>query len=160
MDQFLPPATKLGQGYVFTHVCDSVYRGGGLLPGGVPGPGGGVCSQGGEVETPPVTVTAAGGTHPTGMHSCTLFVWFREWQAIVRYAEIRTVAASVKEINDHGCSWNITNAMLWKECCSIIVFRIKNVCEIVTVSVHKTLLDASSLREPRSWRLLIREACW
>ena len=24
----LPPATKLGQGYVFTHVCDSVHRGG------------------------------------------------------------------------------------------------------------------------------------
>ena len=23
----LPPATKLGQGYVFTHVCDSVHRG-------------------------------------------------------------------------------------------------------------------------------------
>ena len=25
----LPPATKLGQGYVFTGVCDSVHRGGG-----------------------------------------------------------------------------------------------------------------------------------
>ena len=24
---FLPPATKLGQSYVFTHVCDSVHRG-------------------------------------------------------------------------------------------------------------------------------------
>ena len=28
----LPPTTKLGQGYVFTHVCDSVLRGGGLQP--------------------------------------------------------------------------------------------------------------------------------
>ena len=26
----LPPATKLGQGYAFTPVCDSVHRGGGL----------------------------------------------------------------------------------------------------------------------------------
>ena len=26
---FLPPATKLGQGYIFTRVCDSVYEGGG-----------------------------------------------------------------------------------------------------------------------------------
>ena len=26
--EFLPPAMKLGQGYVFTHVCDSVHRGG------------------------------------------------------------------------------------------------------------------------------------
>ena len=25
--RFLPPATKLGQGYVFTRVCDSVHRG-------------------------------------------------------------------------------------------------------------------------------------
>ena len=34
---FLPPATKLGQGYVFTRVCDSVHRGGGgsLVPGGL-----------------------------------------------------------------------------------------------------------------------------
>ena len=37
---FLPPATKLGQGYIFTGVCDSVHR-------GVPGPGG-VCSRGGS----------------------------------------------------------------------------------------------------------------
>ena len=27
---YLPPATKLGQGYVFTRVCDSVHREGGL----------------------------------------------------------------------------------------------------------------------------------
>ena len=26
--EFLPPATKLGQGYIFTGVCDSVHRGG------------------------------------------------------------------------------------------------------------------------------------
>ena len=29
---FLLPATKLGQGYVFTHVCDSVHDGGGSPP--------------------------------------------------------------------------------------------------------------------------------
>ena len=38
---FLPPATKLGQGNVFTGICDSVNRG-----GGVPGPGG--SAPGGE----------------------------------------------------------------------------------------------------------------
>ena len=58
----LPPATKLGQGNIFTGVCDSVHRGGCLFPGdasswGVPGRGvsgeegsyslGGVMSQGG-----------------------------------------------------------------------------------------------------------------
>ena len=33
--------------------------------------GGGAWSRGGLVETPP-TATAAGGMHPTGMHSCSL----------------------------------------------------------------------------------------
>ena len=62
--------------------------GGCLVPGGVPGLGGwpgprgawsqGVCMvrggvpgpRGGLVETPPEAATAAGGTHPSGMHSC------------------------------------------------------------------------------------------
>ena len=30
LSKLLPPATKLGQGYVFTGVCDSVHRGGGV----------------------------------------------------------------------------------------------------------------------------------
>ena len=66
----LPPATKLGQGYIFTGVCDSVHRGGGCLVRGVSGPGGGVWSGGVPGGDPPGTATAAGGTHPTGMHSC------------------------------------------------------------------------------------------
>ena len=85
--QLLPPATKLGQGYIFTGVCDSVHRGGvcsrgvvcsrrvsapgcllrgfwsrGCLVGGCLLPGGYLVSPG--------TAAAAGGTHPTGMHSC------------------------------------------------------------------------------------------
>ena len=65
----LPPATKLGQGNIFTGVCDFVNGGVCLVPGGVPGPGG---SGPGGVPggDPPGTATAAGGTHPTGMHSC------------------------------------------------------------------------------------------
>ena len=54
---------SLGQGNMFTPVCHSVYR-------GVPGPGGGCLVLGGLVETPPRTATAAGDTHPIGMHSC------------------------------------------------------------------------------------------
>ena len=74
--KLLPPATKLGQGYVFTRVCDSVHGLGGAWPGGVPGPGGAwsrgclVLVLGGPGGDPPGTATAAGGTHPTGMHSC------------------------------------------------------------------------------------------
>ena len=82
---FLPPATKLGQGYIFTGVCDSVHREGGACsqggsaprgsaPGVVPGRGGillpGGLLRGGAWWRPPQTATAAGGTHPTGMHSC------------------------------------------------------------------------------------------
>ena len=62
------------EGDLQAHTC------GGLLLGGWSA-GGGVCSlgergawsQGGLCETPPPptgTATAAGGTHPSGMHSC------------------------------------------------------------------------------------------
>ena len=56
----LPHATKLGQGYIFTGVCDSVHRGGCLLPGGgdawsrgLSAPGGDSVPGGYLVETPP-----------------------------------------------------------------------------------------------------------
>ena len=45
---------------------DACSRGSGL--GGVPAPGGLVL--GGTWRRPPETATAAGGTHPTEMHSC------------------------------------------------------------------------------------------
>ena len=41
---------------------------GGCAPGGVPGPGG--SAPRGVPGGDPQTATAAGGTHPTGMHSC------------------------------------------------------------------------------------------
>ena len=69
----LPAATKLGQGNVFTGVCDSVH-------------GGGVClsacwdTHPSWEQTPPgadppgkqtlAYDQRAAGTHPTGMHSC------------------------------------------------------------------------------------------
>ena len=48
---------------------------GGCLLRGMPGPGGcliwgGSAPRGGAWWRPPRTATAAGGTHPTGMHSC------------------------------------------------------------------------------------------
>ena len=64
-DIYLPPATKLVQGYIFTCVCDSVQGGG--LP---------QCMLGYHsplARRPPCTVHAgrygqqAGGMHPTGM---------------------------------------------------------------------------------------------
>ena len=47
--------------------------GGCMVRGGLHGPGGGGCMVPRGVclvETPLRTATAAGGTHPTGMHSC------------------------------------------------------------------------------------------
>ena len=70
---FLPPANEVWGKVICLQVCicpqgGRLVLGGCLIPGGawsrgVPGPGG--CL----VETPR-TATAAGGTRPTGMHSC------------------------------------------------------------------------------------------
>ena len=62
----LPPANVVCEGYVFTPVCQSFCSQGEgcLLPGGV------ASSRGVPGGDPPGTATAAGGTHPTGMHSC------------------------------------------------------------------------------------------
>ena len=67
-EQFLPPANKVCEDYVFTGVCLS--RGEGVIWADHPPPG----------QTPPYPVHAgiyplgygqqAGGTHPTWMHSC------------------------------------------------------------------------------------------
>ena len=58
----LPPATKLGQGYIFTGICHSVNRGGVCS--------GGCLLLGGAWWRPPRMATFADSTHPTGMHSC------------------------------------------------------------------------------------------
>ena len=61
---YLPPATQLRQGNVFTPVCDSVHRGGSVQEGGL-------CPGGSLPGRPPAAVQLrTGGTHPTGMHSC------------------------------------------------------------------------------------------
>ena len=91
MHAFLPSATKLRR--LCFYRCVSVHSGGlvqGCLvwgvawSGRVPGPRGGAWFQGGLLpegclvshhalrQIPPMgeTATAADGTHPTGMHSC------------------------------------------------------------------------------------------
>ena len=82
----------MGQGYIFTGVCDSVHRGGlphcmlGYTPPGPeagtpPRPGTPPPEQTPGADTPPGAGTPsavhagrygqqAGGTHPTGMQSC------------------------------------------------------------------------------------------
>ena len=68
--EFLPPAMKSGQGYVYTHICDSVHMRGGCLG---PGPGGrleGLAGEGGlQAHTRGVQAHTKGespGPHPGG----------------------------------------------------------------------------------------------
>ena len=64
---------------MFTPVCHSVHMGvpglggewsGGAWSWGVPGPGECLVLGGAWWRPPHRTATAVGGTHPTGMHSC------------------------------------------------------------------------------------------
>ena len=85
-NRLLPPANEVCEGYVFTRVCQSFCsQGGRAWPGGVCG--GGMRSPGGvhaggacAVCTPRGLIIrdtfgqCAGGTHPTGMHSCLSFI--------------------------------------------------------------------------------------
>ena len=89
--RFLPPATKLGQGYVFTGVCDSVHRVGvsaSLHAGMPPAPGSRrpprsrhprlsweqTHTPGADTPCPAEHAgrcgQCTGGTHPIGMQSC------------------------------------------------------------------------------------------
>ena len=58
---------------MFLQVSVILFTGGGAWSGGVSAPKRGCLVPGGGVPggDPPPTATAAGGTHPTGMHSCT-----------------------------------------------------------------------------------------
>ena len=83
---YLLPATKLGQGYVFTRVCDSVHMGRWCLPQCMLGYTPWEQTPPPQKQTPPKSrpprsrppraVHAgrygqqAGGMHPTGMHTC------------------------------------------------------------------------------------------
>ena len=94
---YLPPAMKLGQGYVFTRVCDSVHRGdlqwpplhAGIHPhqrqappphwtrGRHPSPSAVHAGRYGQ---------QTGGTHPTGMQSCLIL-----WTVIFSLSRLRTL---------------------------------------------------------------------
>ena len=72
------PQMKLREGNVFTPVCDSVHRGMVCIPAGVVSAWGwppGTPGHPSPGQTPPETATEAGGTHPTGMHSCNYRVY-------------------------------------------------------------------------------------
>ena len=135
----LPPATKLGQGYIFTGVCDSVHRGGGVcsrgvwsgwgvLSGGCLLPGRGVPSRGVPGRDPIGTATAWGGTHPTGMHSCFVVV-FHEYRENLRCRIFHTDFTLFPSL--FSCKllakWNVFPH--WKWCAENIPFIFNHVAE-------------------------------
>ena len=81
---------SLGQGNIFIGVCQEFCSQGVclllgecflpgrgcFLPQGLPSQGGVLPPGGVPGGDPPGTATAAGGTHPTGMHSCLGFKFF------------------------------------------------------------------------------------
>ena len=69
---FLPPATKLTQGYIFTGVCDSVHGGACVVAGGHAWLPGGMCGCQGAcvVAGGGVCMVAGGCTCLGGMHGC------------------------------------------------------------------------------------------
>ena len=80
-DLLLPPATKLGQGYIFAGVCDSV-NGGGVLPGGVLPPGGEGASSGRDTSS--LGGSVPGGAwwrHPRDGHCCGRYASY--WNAFL-----------------------------------------------------------------------------
>ena len=70
------------------HGGGHAWSGGGGAPGWVPGPG---RVPGGDTPLP--TATAAGGTHPTGMHSCFKYILLHV------YVHLNTKSSNV-ELND------------------------------------------------------------
>ena len=79
----LPPANEVCEGYVFTPVCQSFCSQGGSIWAGNPPPRTRHTPQDqihpwDQVHPPAVHAgrygQQAGGTHPTGMHSCSDFV--------------------------------------------------------------------------------------
>ena len=70
---FYRPQTKFGEGNVFTPVCHSVHRW--VCVQGAPARGS-ICPGGVSVRETPPTRYIAGGTQPTGIHSCEPY--FRE----------------------------------------------------------------------------------
>ena len=89
---FLLSATKLRQGNVFMPVCHSVHSGGGVCLS--------ACWDTSPWADPLPAVTAAGGTHPAGMHFCFVFLVY------VRVCERGTEVIIIKfifivEYKDH-----------------------------------------------------------
>ena len=71
MQGLLPPANEVWGKVMFLHLCVILFTGGGVCPtpSGCRPPGLGRPHQG-WANSPPPYGQQAGGTHPTGMHTC------------------------------------------------------------------------------------------
>ena len=78
---YLPPTNEVWDKVICLQVCVCPW-GGGAWSWGVPGPGG-AWSRGGAWWRPPQMTIAAGGVHPTGMHSCSFSFYSEKFGQII-----------------------------------------------------------------------------
>ena len=123
---FFPPATFAKVMVLHPSVSHSVHRGGhqahtqggnwGVWLGGVsrptpvgvcPGPG-----QGG----PKQMATAAGGTHPTGMHSCLVSICRKKWH---NFTPEKTIFVNLSFSSLRPLWWEIAVCIQWIVTCSV-----------------------------------------
>ena len=126
---------SLGQGNVFTSVCQSfcsqVCWGGGLCPGG------GFCQRDPpRTKTPPTVWWRAGGTHPTGMHSC---LYWRESRGLQN--EDKFVITFIQ------CEWTSQSQPVCTYCvCRINVISILRFLYVHLITVSFMLIIYNSSR--------------
>ena len=98
MSRSLPAATKLGQGNVFTGVCDSVHRRGGVSASVHAGmhPPREDTPKSRHPPPPPAYGQRAAGTHPTGMHS-RFIMWLMSLSASKPQHSLRNIIKAVAD---------------------------------------------------------------
>ena len=96
--------------------------GGCLVPGECLPPGGGAWSRGGGAWSwggpggdPSGTATAAGGTHPTGIHSC---FYISCLSPDLQYFIMLYCSVELRHSNSRRTKWQSSNVFLHKSCYS------------------------------------------
>ena len=144
----LPPATKLGQGNIFKSVCQEFCPGGaGCLGRHPPGSRHPPRSRPTGKQTPPGAVHAArygqqaGGTHPTGMHTCFhLQSWTVLWNASYLPPATQTLPNEFRSKRTYFCNYFVASDMFHIECQRLhfqVFSKYLHHCLVVSFTVNR-----------------------